>query len=108
MILAFLANPLVASQTLTASYYANNFHGYKTASGEIYSRYRMTCAHLIFPFGTKLLVSNPKTGKSVVVRVNDRGPYHPKRQLDLSEGAFKRISDLSVGVIRVKVKVVAK
>lgn len=72
-----------------ASYYGKGFDGKKTASGEIFDRNAMTCAHRSLPFGTKLKVVRVKTGASVVVRVNDRGPYAKKRVLDLSEAAGK-------------------
>ena len=72
-----------------ASYYGKGFDGKKTASGEIFDRNAMTCAHRSLPFGTKLKVVRVKTGASVVVRVNDRGPYAKRRVLDLSEAAGK-------------------
>ena len=72
-----------------ASYYGKGFDGKKTASGEIFDRDDFTCAHRTLPFGTKLKVTRIKTGASVVVRVNDRGPYAKKRVLDLSEAAGK-------------------
>ncbi len=72
-----------------ASYYGKGFDGKKTASGEIFDRDDFTCAHRSLPFGTKLKVTRIKTGASVVVRVNDRGPYAKKRVLDLSEAAGK-------------------
>ena len=72
-----------------ARYYGKGFDGKKTASGEIFDRNAMTCAHRSLPFGTKLKVVRVKTGASVVVRVNDRGPYAKRRVLDLSEAAGK-------------------
>lgn len=72
-----------------ASFYGKGFDGKKTASGEIFDRDAFTCAHKTLPFGTKLKVVRVKTGASVVVRVNDRGPYSKKRVLDLSEAAGK-------------------
>ena len=72
-----------------ASYYGKGFDGKKTASGEIFDRNAMTCAHRSLPFGTKLKVVRVKTGASVVVRVNDRGPYAKRRVLDLSEATGK-------------------
>ena len=72
-----------------ASYYGKGFDGKKTASGEIFDRNAMTCAHRSLPFGTKLKVVRVKTGASVVVRVNDRGPYAKRRVLDLSAAAGK-------------------
>ena len=72
-----------------ASFYGKGFDGKKTASGEIFDKDDFTCAHRTLPFGTKLKVVRVKTGASVVVRVNDRGPYVKKRVLDLSEAAGK-------------------
>lgn len=72
-----------------ASFYGRGFDGRKTASGEIFDRDDFTCAHRSLPFGTKLRVVRNKTGASVVVRVNDRGPFVRKRVLDLSEAAGK-------------------
>ena len=72
-----------------ASYYGKGFDGKKTASGEIFDRNAFTCAHRSLPFGTKLRVVRESNGASVVVRVNDRGPYAKRRVLDLSEAAGK-------------------
>ena len=74
-----------------ASYYGKGFDGKKTASGEIFDKDDFTCAHRSLPFGTKLKVVRKKTGASVVVRVNDRGPYAKRRVLDLSEAAGKKL-----------------
>ena len=74
-----------------ASYYGKGFDGKKTASGEIFDKDDFTCAHRTLPFGTKLKVVRKKTGASVVVRVNDRGPFAKKRVLDLSEAAGKKL-----------------
>jgi len=62
-------------ETMVATYYSKRFHGRKTASGERYDHYALTCAHKTLPFQTQLLVTNPKTGQSVTVKVNDRGPF---------------------------------
>ena len=74
-----------------ASYYGPGFNGKKTASGEIFNQNAMTCAHKTLPFGTKLKVVRDDSGASVVVRVNDRGPYSGKRILDLSAAAGKKL-----------------
>ncbi|MBP5196501.1 MAG: septal ring lytic transglycosylase RlpA family protein [Bacteroidaceae bacterium] len=79
-----------------ASYYADKFHGRRTANGEIYHKDSMTCAHLRFPFGTRLLVRHLGTGKEVVVRVNDRGPYS-RYIIDLSKSAAKELGILQHG-----------
>ena len=70
---------------VTVSYYAEDFHGKKTSSGEIFNMYDLTCAHLSLPFGTVLKITNRANGKSVNVRVNDRGPFVLNREVDLSK-----------------------
>lgn len=80
-----------------ASYYGPGFHGKQTASGEIFDQDDYTCAHKSLPFGTKLKVVRNDNGKSVVVRVNDRGPYVDGRILDLSVAAGKQIGLDKVG-----------
>lgn len=74
-----------------ASYYADKFHGRKTASGEVYNQTRLTCAHPFLPFGTRLLVLNPDNGLTCVVRVNDRGPFRSSRIIDLSKAAARKL-----------------
>lgn len=81
-----------------ASWYGEAFHGKKTACGEIFDMNKLTCAHLKLPFQTKVMVEDPKTGKSIVVRVTDRGPYACKRIMDLAKGAAKQLGTLSRGV----------
>jgi rare lipoprotein A len=68
----------------TVSYYGEEFHGRKTASGEIYNMYAYTAAHKSLPFGTKIQVTNVENNRSVIVRINDRGPFVSGRILDLS------------------------
>ena len=84
-----------------ASYYGPGFHGKKTASGEIFDQDDYTCAHKSLPFGTKLKVVRVDNGSSVVVRVNDRGPYVDGRILDLSVAAGKKIGLDKVGHAKV-------
>lgn len=84
--------------TGSASWYGGKFHGRKTSNGERYNQDGMTAAHRTLAFGTKLLVTNRKTGKSCVVKVNDRGPYVGNRVIDLSRGAAKQLNMLSAGV----------
>ena len=74
-----------------ADFYADMFHGKKTASGQVHDKTKMTAAHLTLPFGTKLKVVNRKTGKSCVVTVNDRGPFTKNRIIDLSLAAAKEL-----------------
>lgn len=88
-----------------ASYYAAEFHGRRTASGEIYNMYALTAAHRSWPFGTICRVINLKNHRSVVVRINDRGPFVANRILDLSYGAAKALDALGDGVIDVKIEV---
>ncbi|UCF70002.1 MAG: septal ring lytic transglycosylase RlpA family protein [candidate division WOR-3 bacterium] len=89
-----------------ASYYGAEFHGRKTASGETFDQHDLTCAHRHLPFGTRVKVTNLKNSKSVVVRVNDRGPWVRGRVIDLSYAAAKKIGMVSDGVVKVKVEVV--
>lgn len=88
-----------------ASYYADKFHGRKTANGEIFDMYKLTAAHKSLPFNTILEVTNQNNGQSVIVRVNDRGPYKKGRILDLSYAAAKSIDMISTGVARVQIKI---
>lgn len=74
-----------------ASFYADKFHGRRTASGETYDQNKLTCAHRYLPFGTRLLVRNPGNGTTCIVRVNDRGPFKPDRILDLSKAAAHKL-----------------
>lgn len=89
-----------------ASYYGPGFHGKKTASGEIFDQDDYTCAHKSLPFGTKLKVVRVDNGSSVVVRVNDRGPYVDGRILDLSVAAGKKIGLDKVGHVKVVATVI--
>jgi rare lipoprotein A len=81
-----------------ASYYADSLHGNKTASGEPYDKNALTAAHRTLEFGTKVLVTYPKTGKSVEVRINDRGPHVEDRIIDLSGAAAAKIGLKEDGV----------
>jgi len=94
------------SETGQASYYGNEFHGRKTANGEQFDQAKLTAAHRTLPFGTRLKVTNTQTGKSVQVRVNDRGPFVKGRVIDLSSSAFKAIASLNAGVAPVRIQVV--
>lgn len=89
---------------MTASWYGPRFHGKQTANGEIYNQMALTAAHKSLPFGTVLKVTNIRNGKSVIVRINDRGPYIEGRDLDLSKGTALALGMISRGVIRVTVK----
>ena len=89
-----------------ASYYADEFHGRLTSNGETYDMNGMTCAHRTFPFGTRMRVTNLDNGRSAVVRVNDRGPFHEGRIVDLSLGAAKELGIVPSGTARVRLEVI--
>ena len=80
-----------------ASYYGRRFHGRRTANGERFDMHALTAAHKTLPFGTRVLVTNPRTGKSVTVRINDRGPFTPGRTIDLSRAAADQIGIIQRG-----------
>lgn len=92
------------TQAGKASYYADKFQGRKTASGETFRQGRLTAAHRTLPFGTKVKVTNIANGKSVKVRINDRGPFAEGRIIDLSKKAAKRIGMVNTGVANVEIK----
>jgi rare lipoprotein A len=93
-------------ETGMASYYAKKLHHRKTASGERFDNYAMTAAHKTLPFGTEVKVTNSSNGRSVTVRINDRGPFVKGRIIDLSRAAFSQIADLHRGVVKVEIRVV--
>jgi rare lipoprotein A len=86
------------------SWYGKAFHGNFTKSGDIFDMNKLTCASNTHKIGTRLKVTNPETKKSVIVIVNDSGGF-TKVTLDLSSGAFKRIADLKLGIVKVIIKV---
>ena len=92
-------------KTGVASCYHDKFHRRRTASGEPYDKDKFTTAHRFLPFGTMVMVRNIKTGDSVIVKVNDRGPYHKTRTFDLSKAAFLKIGNLKSGPIPVEYKI---
>jgi rare lipoprotein A len=87
-----------------ASWYGPGFHGRKTASGETFNQYAMTAASRTLPLGTRVRVTNQSNGRSVVVRINDRGPYTGGRIIDLSRGAMSQLGGIKAGVIKVCIK----
>ncbi len=95
-------------QTGKASFYADSFKGHKTASGERFNPKKFTAAHRQLPFGTKVRVTNLANNKSVVVRINDRGPFVSNRIIDLSPAAAKTLGFTDKGVTDVAIKVVDK
>ena len=91
-----------------ASWYGPKFHGKRTSSGEKFNKYELTAAHQFLPFNTHVLVTNLRNNKSVIVRINDRGPYKGNRIIDLSEGAANEIEAKQEGITYVKVRVLPK
>lgn len=91
-----------------ASFYAGRHQGKPTASGEPFDKNAMTAAHRSLPFGTRLEVTNLENDRSVVVRINDRGPYARGRVIDLSPAAAKKIGMIEAGIVRVTVEVVER
>lgn len=87
-----------------ASWYGKEYHGQKTSSGEIFNMYELTAAHRTLPFGAIVNVYSYDTKKSVLVRINDRGPFLPGRIIDLSYNAAKELGILNLGISKVKIK----
>ena len=92
------------SQTGAASWYGRQFHGRKTASGETFDMNGLTAAHRSLPLNCYIRVTNKTNGKSVVVKVNDRGPFHGNRVLDLSYGAAKQLGITNAGTAKVNIE----
>lgn len=90
-----------------ASFYADKFVGKPTASGEAYRHQLYTCAHKTLPFGTKLKVTNPKNNESVIVVVNDRGPFIKSRVIDLSKAAAKDLGIIQQGIAYVEIEILS-
>ena len=91
-----------------ATYYGSRSHGRKTASGETFNKNEMVCAHRTLPFGTRVRVTNKKNGRSVVVRVIDRGPFGKGKVIDLSPAAARQLDMIKAGVVPVHLEVVGK
>jgi rare lipoprotein A len=94
-----------ALQQGEASYYADAFHGRKTASGERFDMHEMTAAHRKLSFGTHVRVTNLDNGRAVIVRINDRGPYYGERVIDLSYGAARELDMVDAGVVPVDIEI---
>ncbi|GEN76146.1 hypothetical protein CHA01nite_18860 [Chryseobacterium hagamense] len=105
-IYSFKINATDAKKTSYASYYHDKFNGRKTASGEVFDNAKFTAANRTLPFGTSIKVTNLNNGKEVIVKVNDRGPYHSTRALDMSKAAFDEIGDTGNGTIPVEYEIV--
>jgi rare lipoprotein A len=98
--------PALAAGEGMASYYGRGFHGRRTASGQRFDQHAMTAAHRTLDFGTRVLVTDKRTGRSVVVTITDRGPFKRGRVIDLSRGAAQRLGMAAAGVAPVRLKVV--
>ncbi|MAT38512.1 MAG: septal ring lytic transglycosylase RlpA family lipoprotein [Ectothiorhodospiraceae bacterium] len=99
--------PVLESRSGVASYYADKFHGRTTANGEVYNQNYLTAAHRTYPFGTVVRVTSEKNGKSVIVRINDRGPRYRSRIIDLSYAAAQELQMLRSGITKVTVEVLS-
>lgn len=86
-----------------ASWYGKPYHGRRTASGEIYNMNQLTAAHPTLPFGTRVAVTNLDNGRTVIVTINDRGPFKPNRVIDVSRKAAGQLGFLNQGLTRVRV-----
>ena len=89
-----------------ASWYGKRFHGQKTSSGETYDMYAMTAAHPILPIPSYARVTSVRTGKQVIVRINDRGPFHSNRAIDLSYAAAYRLGLIGTGSGEVEIEAI--
>ncbi|WP_326984828.1 septal ring lytic transglycosylase RlpA family protein [Chryseobacterium sp. MYb264] len=105
-IYSFKNNAIDAKKTSYASFYHDKFNGRKTASGEIFDNSKFTAANRTLPFGTNVKVTNLNNGKEVIVKINDRGPYHSARALDMSKAAFDEIGNIDHGTIPVEYEIV--
>jgi rare lipoprotein A len=90
----------------TASYYAHKYHGRTTASGEVFDMHKMTAAHRTLPFGIQVRVTNLTNHRSIVVRINDRGPFVRGRIIDLSLAAAKKLDFVTAGLTQVRIEIV--
>lgn len=105
-ILSSFAKPIKEEEGLVnVSWYGIPHHGKKTASGKIFNMNELTAAHKRLPFGTKVRFINPKNEKEVIVTITDRGPYKGNREFDLSRAAFKELSPITYGLIKVKYEI---
>ncbi|MCZ8182971.1 MAG: septal ring lytic transglycosylase RlpA family protein [Beijerinckiaceae bacterium] len=102
--MAGLATPALAQNVWHTSYYGQELAGRKTASGERFNPGALTAAHRTLPFGTKLKLTNIQNGRSVIVRINDRGPFVRGRMLDVSRGAASALGFVGQGTARLRVE----
>ncbi len=96
------------SQIGIASYYGREFHGRRTASGQVYDRRELTAAHRTHPFGTRVRVTNLRNGRDVVVTITDRGPFKRDRIIDVSHRAARDLGFLREGTTRVRIDIVQR
>ena len=99
-------SPTMVTEEGIASYYADEFNGRKTSNGEIYDMNAFTAAHRTLPFNSKVRVTNTLTGKSIIVRINDRGPFKDNRIIDLSLAAAKSLELIGSGTAPVRLEVI--
>ncbi|MFJ1269299.1 septal ring lytic transglycosylase RlpA family protein [Legionella lytica] len=85
-----------------ASFYSKRLHNHKTSNGERYNMYSLTAAHTTLPFNTRVRVKNVKNGRTVVVRINDRGPFYSSRIIDISNAAARRLGITSTSMVEIK------
>ena len=96
------------AQSGMASFYHDRFHGRRTASGSAYNKHALSAAHKTLPLGTQVRVTDARSGRSVVVRINDRGPYARGRVIDLSHAAASEIGLVGKGVAKVKLEILGR
>ena len=101
----FSNSEVLEAQIGTASYYADQFDGKITYSGEVYNMFGLSAAHPFYQMGTIVRVTNLSNGKSVVIPINDRMPFRPDRIIDLSLGVAQKLDMINVGITEVKVEV---
>jgi len=100
----FRVTSLLHTQSGLASWYGDAFQGVPTASGELFDMNRLTAAHPTLPLGSRIIITNLRNHRSVVVRVNDRGPLVPGRLVDVSKAAARRLGIIGAGIARVRVR----
>ncbi len=107
ILLSFNTNAQVGfTQEGMASYYANEFEGRTTASGERFSHKKATCSHMSIPFGALIKITNLENNTTAIVRVNDRGPFVPDRIVDVSQSVAERLGMIGKGTVKVRIEVV--
>lgn len=104
MIVFFFSCSHKVTEAGKASYYADKFEGRQTSNGEIFKQRKKTAAHRTLPFGTMVTVKNIANGKTVKVRINDRGPFVKGRMIDLSKKAARKLDMVDEGIANVEIK----